>query len=81
MGHSAFDWLLRLEFPEETANSQSLDNSSISVIKYNKGRWILEKYNVQYALLHTTNLLLLLSGIKIKLPKHECNGKGFVNSQ
>ena len=46
VGHSAFDWLLRLEFPEETANSQSLDNSSISVIKYNKGRWILEKYNV-----------------------------------
>lgn len=46
VGHSAFDWLLRAKFPEETANLPSLNNSSISVIKYDKGRWILEKYNV-----------------------------------
>ena len=47
VGHSAFDWLLRSEFPEETADAQNLNNSSISVIKYDKGRWVLEAYNVE----------------------------------
>ncbi len=45
VGHGALAWLFYTMFPEEISETSFLDNTSITVIKYNKGKYELEAYN------------------------------------
>ena len=45
VGHSAFVWFLQAVFPNEVSEEAVLDNASITVLKYNKGKYEIEAYN------------------------------------
>lgn len=45
VGHSAFVWMLQAVFPDEISSDAVLGNASITVIKYNKGKYEIEAYN------------------------------------
>ncbi|HAQ52364.1 MAG TPA: hypothetical protein DCR12_06325 [Lachnospiraceae bacterium] len=45
VGHGALAWLFYTMFPEEISETSFLDNTSITVVKYNKGKYELEAYN------------------------------------
>ena len=45
VGHGGFSWMLQTLFPDEISDSELPDNASITVIKYNKGKFELESYN------------------------------------
>lgn len=45
VGHGGFSWMLKTLFPDEISESELPDNASITVIKYNKGKYEIEAYN------------------------------------
>ncbi len=45
VGHGGFSWMLKTLFPDEISESELPDNASITVIKYNKGKYEMEAYN------------------------------------
>lgn len=46
VGHGALAWLFSTMFPEDVSQTSFLDNASITVVKYNKGKYELEAYNM-----------------------------------
>lgn len=46
VGHSSFIFLLQLMFPDEVTGDDRLSNASVTVMKYDDGKWTLEKFNV-----------------------------------
>ncbi len=45
VGHSSFVWLLQSMFPNQVNASDALSNTSVTVLKYNDGRWTLDQLN------------------------------------
>lgn len=45
VGHGALAWMFNSMFPNEVSDTSLLDNTSITVLKYNKGKYEIEAYN------------------------------------
>ena len=45
VGHGALAWMFNTLFPNEVSETSFLDNTSITVLKYNKGKYEMEAYN------------------------------------
>ncbi len=46
VGHSAMVWYFQQMFPEQVSEDAGLDNASITILNYDRGRWTLEYLNL-----------------------------------
>lgn len=46
VGHSAMVWYFQQMFPEQVSEDAGLDNASITILHYDRGRWTLEYLNL-----------------------------------
>ncbi len=46
VGHSAMIWCLQDMFPEQVEETDGIDNASVTILHYNRGKWTLEELNL-----------------------------------
>lgn len=46
VGHSSFIWLLEALFPDQMKGVEKIDNSSVTILEYDHGKWSLKRLNM-----------------------------------